>query len=87
MKISERFKDYTYILHALIIWGASMPQIIHVYKEQSAEDILWYWIGGLLLSELLALPRAFGSPYLVWKACHVVSTILIGVLLAGVIIY
>lgn len=85
--MTQRVKDWLYMLHALIVWGGGSWQILHVYSHRSAEDITLVWVTCLLLSELVALPRAFDSPFWVWKLCHVVSTILIGILLVGIVLY
>ena len=83
----QKVKNYMYLAHALVVWAGGTNQIIYVFTEKSAQDITIFWIACLLFSEFLALPRAIDSPYIVWKLCHVISSILIATLLAGVIIY
>lgn len=73
--------------HSGVVWGGGIWQIIHVFSHKSAQDLTLVWIGCLLASELAALPRAIDSPYWVWRLCHVVSSVLVGILLAGVILY
>ena len=85
--MTQGMKNRLYLGHALIIWAGGLYQIIHIFHYKSAEDITLFWVGCLLASELLALPRAFDSLFLVWKACHVISAVLITLLLMGVILY
>ena len=76
-----------YVCHALIVWAGTIWQIGYVFKNQRAEDITVFWMTCLLLGELLALPRAIESDYIVWKACHIVASILVSVLFIGVMTY
>ena len=80
-------KDWLYLGHALIVWGGGIWQIIHVFKTKSVEDIALAWIACLLVSEMMALPRAVRSEYWVWGLCHIVGSILLTILLVGVLIY
>ena len=75
------------MFHAYFVWAGLISQIVHIFRYQSAQDIMWYMVLGLLLSEFVALPRAVDSQYWVWKLCHKVSAGLVAVLLAGVILY
>ena len=83
----EILVNILYFGHALVIWSGTIWQIIYVFEEQSARDITLFWMSCILLSELLALPRAIKSEYFVWKACHIVAVILVSILLIGVILY
>jgi hypothetical protein len=85
--MNELTANTLYLLHVLIIWGGGVWQARYIFANRSAEDITLVWVVCLLVSELMALPRAIKSQYLVWKACYIVATILIAVLLLGVIMY
>ena len=85
--MSERTKDFLYMVHAFVVWVGGSHQIFTVFSHRSAQDISLVWIACLLISELTALPRCFGSEFWVWKACHVVSSVLIAILLTGVVMY
>lgn len=76
-----------YIMHALIIWAASSVEIVHIYKHKSAKDVKVWWIAGLLVAELIALPLALSSGFWAWWLCHVIGAILVSILLFGVIHY
>lgn len=85
--MNEHKADALYMIHALTIWGGSIWQICHVFSNKSAEDITLVWMICLFISELVALPRCLKSKYLVWKLCHCVASVLIGILLIGIILY
>ena len=80
-------KDILYLFHASIIWLGGIFQIVYVFQHKSAQDITLFWVACLLIAELIALPRACDSKYKVWKLCHVIGAVLIGILLVGVWLY
>ena len=79
--------DLLYILHSSVSWIGSAKQIHYIYTHKSAQDLTVFWVVCLLLSELLALPRALTSGYWAWWLCHIVSTGLMAALLVGAILY
>lgn len=83
----EGLYDWLYVMHALIVWAGSTRQLYHILKHKRARDITLLWIGAILTSELLALPRSLTSGYWVWGLCHIISSVLVVVLLVGVIKY
>ena len=85
--MKQRLEDILYLGHAGIIWLGGIFQIIHVFKYQSAQDITLFWVGCLLIAELIALPRACDSKYWVWSVCHIGGAILMALLLVGVWLY
>lgn len=86
--MNKEFRDNVlYGGHAAIVWAGTSYQIYHVFSNQSAQDVTTFWIIAMLIGEIIALPRCLHSPYKVWKLCHQIGAILIGILLVGVIIY
>lgn len=84
---NERFLDTSYLAGTAITQVGAVTQVHRTYTTKSAEDIATMWIILLLLGQVLHLPRCFSSRFWVWKGSHVVSCILLGVLLTGVILY
>ena len=83
----EKFLDWLYLGHGLIVWGGALWQIFHTYTTKSTEDIALVWIVAMFIAHLLAIPRAHCSNFWVWKWCRYVSAVLVLILLIGVIIY
>lgn len=85
--MNELTVNLLYMAHAIVIWAGSIQEIYHIFKGRSAKDVTVFWICCLLLSEVMALPRAWTSGYWVWWACHIGGVILLAVMLFGVVKY
>jgi len=83
----ELILDILYIGHIVIVWTGGIYQVAHVYINQRATDITLLWVWCLLVSKVIALPRAWESKHGVWKVCHIGSLVIIGALVVGKMLY
>ena len=86
MKLLETYKHKLYGAHAIITWWGIAVQIIYTFQNHSIL-IVWWWPAAMLAAELMALPLAWSSKIGIWKWCHVIGSILVGILLVGVVAY
>lgn len=85
--LQEWLLDGSYFTGSILIRMGAIFQIIKLVETRYAEGISIPFMTSLTIGMFLLLPRAFKSPYWVWKAANAFGCLVVLVMLILVILF